>query len=448
MRRIEIVDATLCAAQYALWRGAALADAIPSCLGRLDGAGFSALDVMDGPLFEFFILHGQNPWRYMERAVGSVSRTPLNAWISARALFGRQSLSEEMLSRGIELTKRVGIGRLTCYDALNGAQQMNLIGEMVQAAGLHRCAAVVFTNIRGDAITVLPALVRNIVSNFDSVCLWDPAGAMNLEIARDLLPLLRQACGDVPFELRIHCQSGRAEAICLEAVEHGVQILHTAVNTLAGGPSLPSFEYMAEHLGAGLAHTDQEKPKGISEHLLGFAERSGLPIGAHRLADLDAPRFEIPSDLIADMDNAACGVVERDSLCEAMRSIRMAVPDVTMVHPAGKIILRHAVSSFTEGRFGATTNSDLGQAVLIELCSAVIGSGSTLTDNSGADDECRLIEAMFVSLSRSPLGMQIEQHPRIRADTPLTLLLDELARRPRVREIHLRKSSWQFKLGS
>lgn len=463
MRRIGVIDGSLCTAQLSLWQGAAPAEMVLSCIGRLDQVGFDAIDVMDGPLFRQCVESGSNPWAWIRAAASRAKHTPLNVWVSTTTLFGAVPLSQDAIVRGVACLAKAGVRRLTCYDMFNDMATLKCLAQAAHSAGMHCCAALVFTN--STAKSGLPVAARQVAGDFDSVCLWDPAGAMSPEVARELLPRLVGQCGDVALELRTHCQSGRAEVTYLDAISAGVGALHTCVEALAGGISLPSFEHLLRTALGRRPDLDCAMAEGSSEYIAGFAERSGLALGRHQLTDFDAESFEIPSDLVRELDAMTAFGTDRKSLLEETRRLREEAGGVSMVYPLGGVLLQQAARSIQ-----ARNNSDTGQPRA--AAHAVVKDRQGTSDDpsvesmragaseatrvqipklaagiSRADDEL-LIEAMFgpqlaETVRTNSVTMQLDS---IQADTPLDLLISELKRRPEVRAISITKGDWRFEL--
>ena len=459
MSRIGFVDGTLCAAQYSIWKDAISRDLVMSCVGRLDGAGFDALDVIDGPLFDHCVLSGENPWRWVQSVAGLAKRTSLNAWISTTTFLGTTPLSFELVSTGVACLAKNGITRVTCYDPFNDPVRLKRVADVVRDAGLRCSAALVFSDTH-DGAAALPGVVGDIAGKFDSVCLWDAAGAMSPEIGRSLVPALCEAATTTDVELRVHCQSGRAEIVCLDALDAGIRFLHTSVDALAGGPSLPSFEYFAAQLSRGTAQVDAEMAAGMSEHIAGYADRHGLQIGRHQLGDLEASRFEVPPDLLPQIDSVVAGGIDRQELLEECRRIRKNAGGLSMVRPGGALILREAVSNLDgndagiPARAGGTIEPAC-QASIDGLRAYAATGSADVTSSGGAADPAENAETLVLAAMLGPsraetllAGGSSSRLAPVRADTPLLLLMDELARRPEIRRLSLAKGDWRFELGS
>jgi oxaloacetate decarboxylase alpha subunit len=125
--------------------------------------------------------------------------------------------------------------------------------------------------------------VREIASweGITTIILGDEAGVLTTERARTWIPAMKVAAGDVPLEMHFHNTTGLGTQNHIIGVESGVTIVHTAISTLANGPSMPSTETSVEnmrHLGHEVAIEDRRLP-AIAEHFARVAALEGYPTG-------------------------------------------------------------------------------------------------------------------------------------------------------------------------
>ena len=69
----------------------------------------------------------------------------------------------------------------------------------------------------------------------DAIFLKDPSGLLTPERAETLIPVAKAACGTLPLQLHSHCLTGLAPYVAVQAIELGVDVVHTATSTLANG---------------------------------------------------------------------------------------------------------------------------------------------------------------------------------------------------------------------
>ena len=93
------------------------------------------------------------------------------------------------------------------------------------------------------------------------------------------LPAMVAAAGDVPLEMHFHNTTGLAPVNHLIGVEAGIRIVHTAVESLANGPSMPSAANTADNLRRRGHDPDIDIAPlaGISTHFARVAGPKGTP---------------------------------------------------------------------------------------------------------------------------------------------------------------------------
>src|SRR5260370_15609029 len=114
-----------------------------------------------------------------------------------------------------------------------------------------------------------------------TIILGDEAGVLTTERAGSWIPRMRAAAGDVPLELHFHNTTGMNSVNLLTGVAAGVSIVHTAVSSLANGPSMPSTEVTVDNLRR-LGHTvaiDDSALPSIAAHFRRICEREGPLVG-------------------------------------------------------------------------------------------------------------------------------------------------------------------------
>lgn len=479
MRPVTLIDTSLCAAQYAIWGGHATGAMLLPILRRMGVAGFDAIDIMDGDV------HGgaagmlkENPWHRIRDASRHAPNAQLNAWVHARCMFGTAPLAGSVIDLAIRQLAAYGVGRVTCYDPLNDISAFTAPIRAARAAGLHACAAIVYSpspalpaGFHADTARALAAM------GAESICIWDPAGLLDPDSARTLIPAVRAAIGDRPLELRCHCRSGLAEIVYLEGVRAGANVLHTALGPLAGGPSLPPADYIVEHLKRDGIDTRvaSAEVNALANYFMALAERHDFPLGEHGLRDFNCLAHQLPWPLIAEAEKEAAeaGLSARfgDVLAEAAR-VRADLGAPAMLRPIGAFVCRQAILNLGDKRYltldpgivqylsGAygTPPTPIDRALMAQakkMSSAVSESEPPELDalraivRTGSDEDVLLAAMCDAETLRELHAIASEKTgvSWIPADTPIGQLKAEIARRPWVNRLAVRKGAFAFETG-
>jgi oxaloacetate decarboxylase alpha subunit len=459
---IRLVDSTICAAQVALWNGAATSDMIFPILERMDEAGFAAIDILDPDLARLAVERGDNPFHLLRAAASRLRRTPVNVWISARYLLGATTLTRDLLELGISHLARCGVRRVTCFDALNDVGAINRGVELCHRSGIEASAALVHAASRHHDEGYYRDHARGLACGpVSSIAVVDLAGSLTPTTTRALVAAVHGAVGSIPIEFRSHCRSGVAEMGYFEAVACGADVLHTSIEALAGGWSLPPASYFSEHFSrrelpltinaSALAETD--------EYFAALADAHGLPCGRHELPDPSAERFQIPVALLRRCETAAAAHgIAIETLLSACVEVQGDLGSPTLAHPVGALVLSQARLNLSGGEpYAALTPEVAGYARgdygappgrvntrLLERA-ARIPPPSTLSQcRSDISEERRVLSALFPEHDLASFTRAVPEP--VHGGSPQQYLKEQLERHPTVQAIRVRKGEFVLEL--
>jgi oxaloacetate decarboxylase alpha subunit len=137
----------------------------------------------------------------------------------------------------------------------------------------------------------------------DAVFLKDASGLLVPERVATLIPALKKALGKRPLQIHTHCNSGLAPYVVLQAVEHGVDVVHTATSTLANGVSHSPTERVV----ANLRRRGHDVPSILRrcvrwlERLAYIAEKEGKPVGMPNEYDEFHYRHQCPGGMVSNL---------------------------------------------------------------------------------------------------------------------------------------------------
>lgn len=213
-----------------------------SLVERLEGCGYTGLDVFGGATFEVGLEHlGEDPFERL-RAIRAGTETPLVGLIRGQSLVGYRPLPDDAVERFVGLTAECGLDVFRCFDPLNDARNLAQVAESVLAAGKHPEGTLVYTESPVHSVESFLALGQQLSGlGYRSLCLFDPAGLLGAGSARALVEGLRAETG---LPVSVHCATitGQASFAYLAAAQAGAQNLDVCLSPLAGGASLPSTE--------------------------------------------------------------------------------------------------------------------------------------------------------------------------------------------------------------
>ena len=243
-KTVRLVDVTLRDAHQCLWATrmttAMMADIAP----RLDRAGFEAIDLVGGAVFDVCVRYlREDPWERMRILSSWVKNTPLIVMTRGQSLFTFEFFPDDIVELTAQRIFANGIRYHTPYDALNDMRNMEVPVRAAKKVGLYTAGGVVYTLSPVHTDDYYARKTRELIKlGVDAVYIKDPSGLLTPERAHTLVPALKAACGALPLHLHSHCLTGLAPYTAIRAVELGVDVVHTATSTLANGASHPATE--------------------------------------------------------------------------------------------------------------------------------------------------------------------------------------------------------------
>src|SRR6516164_5888315 len=188
-RTIQLVDVTLRDAHQYLWATRMTTAMMAELAPRLDRAGFEAIDLVGGAVFDVCVRYlREDPWERMRIVSGWVKDTPLIVMTRGQSLFTFEFFADDIVELTAERIFANGIRYHTPYDARKARELVTL--------------------------------------GVDAVFIKDPSGLLTPERAATLVPAIKAACVALPLHLHSHCLTGLAPYTALRPIELGVDVVH------------------------------------------------------------------------------------------------------------------------------------------------------------------------------------------------------------------------------
>src|SRR4029079_349926 len=188
----------------------------------------------------------ENPWRRVQTLSSRLS-TPTDGFLRGQSLYTFELFPDDIVALNSEGLAKNGLKSVTVYDAINDTRNVEVSISSGRAAGMHVTAVAVYTvrPVHTDAYYA-ERIGELIALGADRVGIKDPTGLLKPDRAKTLFPVVMQAASEGPrkveVELHSHCQSSLAPEVYSEAIRAGFHCVHTAVEPLANGASLPAVQ--------------------------------------------------------------------------------------------------------------------------------------------------------------------------------------------------------------
>jgi oxaloacetate decarboxylase alpha subunit len=304
-RQIRLVDVTLRDAHQCLWATRMTTGMMREVAPRLDRAGFEAIDLVGGAVFDVCVRYlREDPWERMRILSEWVTDTPLIIHTRGQSLFTFEFFADDVVELAAKRFAANGMRYHTPYDALNDMRNLEIPIRAARAEGLHTVPGLVYTHSPVHTDAYYAARARELVAiGIDGVFLKDASGLLTPERVATLVPAVKAELGDLPLQIHTHCNSGLAPYVVLRAVEAGVEVVHTATSTLANGVSHSPTEGVARNL----RRMGYEVPLDLApveeaaEMLAYIAEREGKPVGEVREYDAFHYLHQCPGGMVSNL---------------------------------------------------------------------------------------------------------------------------------------------------
>lgn len=349
-RTIKLIDLTMRDAHQCLWATRMTTAMMREIAPLLDQAGFEAIDLVGGAVFDVCVRYlREDPWERMRILRSWVPRTPLIIHTRGQSLFTFEFFADDVVELAAERFVANGMRYHTPYDALNDIRNLEIPVRAAKRVGLHTVPGLVFTSspVHTDEYYARKAadLIR---LGVDGVFIKDPSGLLTPERVATLVPALKKVCGDLPLQLHTHCLTGLAPYVALQAVEHGVDVVHTATSTLANGAShSPTERFTLNCRRRGYdVRVDLRPVEDAAEKLRYIAEREGKPTGTPLEYDEFHFHHQVPGGMISNLKHqlATVGLSDRlDDILEEAGHVRADLGYPIVVSPFAQFIITQAV---------------------------------------------------------------------------------------------------------
>jgi oxaloacetate decarboxylase alpha subunit len=271
---------------------------------KLDQVGYWSVEMWGGATFDSAMRFlNEDPWERIRRLKARMPNTPFQMLLRGQNVVGYKHYPDDVLERFVVRAHENGIHVFRVFDALNDVRNMRRAMEVVVREGAHAQGAICYTISPVHNVDTFVGMAHVLEDmGADTVCIKDMAGLLSPYVAYELVSRLKDEI-QVPIHLHTHYTSGMAMAAVLKAVEAGVDIVDTAISSLAMVTSQPPTETLVRIL--------QELPRdtGLDLNLLAeishyFAEvrkkyaafESGM-----KGVDVNVLQFQIPGGMLSNL---------------------------------------------------------------------------------------------------------------------------------------------------
>lgn len=306
MPHVELLDATLRDGQQSLWGMRMQAGMALPVADTLDRTGFRTIDAAASSFMEVLVKYcREDPWAGLDLLRGAIHRTPMRGGMRGNACVSFGVTPPALMDLWMRRLNEHGVRSYWIYDVLYGVDNFARLARIAKEYGSEVVGTVFYTisPVHTDAYLAAKAAEIAAVHEIDGVLFYDTAGVLEVDRLRVLLPQIVAAANGKPVEFHSNNLMGISGLAYVEAVKHGVRVLHTASRSMANGPSVPSTESVVRNLELmGCTHDiDTSLLPGVEEHFRRVGKAAGFLVDQVSEYDLFNVTHQVPGGMLGTL---------------------------------------------------------------------------------------------------------------------------------------------------
>lgn len=324
---------------------------------RLEAVGFWALEMWGGATFDSAMRFlREDPWERITALRKRIPTTKFQMLLRGQNVVGYKHYPDDIVEKFVELSVKNGIDIFRIFDALNDIRNMEWAIKCVKKYGGHVQASFSYTISPVHSIDGFVAMSKELKAlGADSICIKDMAALCTPYAAYELVSRLKKEVG-LPVQFHTHNTSGFAMATLIKAVEAGVDIVDTAISSIADGTAQPPTESMV----AALQGTDRDT--GYDLNLLAdiadyFKEvrtkhLSKFEMGL-QITDVRVLLYQIPGGMLSNLVSQLRQQNAMNRYAEVLKEVPRVREDMgfpPLVTPTSQIVGTQAVVNVLTGQ--------------------------------------------------------------------------------------------------
>lgn len=302
MAHIEFLDETMRDGQQSLWGMRMQTGMALPVAPLIDRTGFRVIDLTGSSMFEVMVRTcREDPWAGLDLMVQAMPRTKIRGGMRSNASVTFGVTPDALMDAWMRQLNRHGCRSFWIYDVLFNIDKMHRLARVAKEFGSEIAGSIMFalSPVHTDEYYADKAEKLSASPDIDTLLLYDTAGVLEKERMKTLIPAIQAKARGKPIEFHSNNILGQSAKAYLDAVDLGVNILHTASRPMANGPSVPSTEIMAHNLEL-LGHThslDKKLFAPVAEHFEKVGKAAGFLINQNNEYDVLAIRHQVPGGM-------------------------------------------------------------------------------------------------------------------------------------------------------
>ncbi len=274
---------------------------------KLDQVGYYSVEMWGGATFDSAMRFlKEDPWERIRVLRKYMPNTKFQMLLRGQNIVGYRHYPDDIVEKFVELAIKNGIQIFRIFDALNDVRNMQWAMQCVKKYGGEVQGAISYTISPVHTLDTYIEMAKEMKAlGADTICIKDMAALCTPYVAYELVRRLKEEVG-LPVQYHTHNTSGFAMAAITKAADAGVDIVDTAISTIAGGTAQPPTEsvvatFQGTERDTGLDLTLLNDIAGhfrrVREEHLGAFE-TGI-----KTADIRVLLYQIPGGMLSNLVN-------------------------------------------------------------------------------------------------------------------------------------------------
>jgi oxaloacetate decarboxylase alpha subunit len=322
---------------------------------KLDQVGYFSLEMWGGATFDSCLRFlNEDPWERIRKLKDKAPKTPFQMLLRGQNLVGYRHYADDIVERFVKKSVDNGIDIFRIFDALNDFRNIKKALDTVKKCGKIVEGTISYTVSPVHNVGLYLKMAKQLEDmGSDIICIKDMAGLLTPQVTGDLVREIKKIV-KVPVHLHTHATTGLVGMNLQQAISEGVDIVDSAISTLAMGTS----QYATECLVAALRGTPRDTGLDlgllaeIAEYFKEVKKNYSQFESDFKGVDIKILDSQIPGGMISNMENQLREQNALDKLDEVLQEVPRVRKDLgypPLVTPTSQIVGSQATLNVLTG---------------------------------------------------------------------------------------------------